>query len=152
MAAPLNENLGFLLIAAGRLLRARFERALASAQLEVTPGEARTLVLLGLLGPVRQNELATALSVEPMTLVGYLDRLEQQGLVKRQQDPSDRRAKLAVMTEKGRPLERRIFKMLTGERSKALKNFREDEVAVLRDLLERLCHDLTVAESGADDK
>jgi MarR family transcriptional regulator for hemolysin len=145
MSAP-NENLSFLLITAGRLLRARFERALEQAQLEVTPGEARALVLLRLLGSVRQNALATALSVEPMTLVGYLDRLQKQGLISRQPDPSDGRAKLLAMTDAGRALERRITKILAGERDRAFGSLGADEVDVFKDLLQRLCRDLSAAE------
>jgi MarR family transcriptional regulator, transcriptional regulator for hemolysin len=147
-----NENLSFLLITAGRLLRARFERVLVRAQLEITPGEARALVLLGLLGSVRQNELATALSVEPMTLVGYLDRLEQHGLVRRQPDPSDGRAKLLAMTDSGRVLEKRIAKILAAERDRAFTDFDPAEVNVLKGLLQRLCRDLSTTEPDADKK
>ncbi|MET0220268.1 MAG: MarR family transcriptional regulator [Tardiphaga sp.] len=145
MSAP-NENLSFLLITAGRLLRARFERALEHAQLEVTPGEARALVLLRLLGSVRQNTLATALSVEPMTLVGYLDRLQKQGLISRQPDPSDGRAKRLAMTDAGRALEKRITKILAGERDRAFGSLGSDEVDLLKGLLQRLCRDLSAAE------
>jgi MarR family transcriptional regulator, transcriptional regulator for hemolysin len=150
-SAP-NENLSFLLITAGRLLRARFERALLSAQLEITPGEARALALLGLLGPVRQNELATALSVEPMTLVGYLDRLEQQGLVRRQPDPSDGRAKLLTMTDSGRLLEKRITRILAGARDRAFGDLDPGEVDLLKGLLQRLCRDLSATERDAEKK
>ena len=34
-----------------------------------------------------------------MTASGYLDRLEAQGLIERQPDPSDRRAKLVCLTD-----------------------------------------------------
>lgn len=146
MSAP-NENLSFLVITAGRLLRARFERVLAHAQLEVTPGEARALVLLRLLGSVRQTTLATALSVEPMTLVGYLDRLQKQGLVTRQPDPSDGRAKLLAMTDAGRALEKRITKILAGARDRAFGNLEADEVELLKGLLQRLCRDLSAGET-----
>jgi MarR family transcriptional regulator for hemolysin len=150
MTSAPTENLSFLLIMAGRLLRARFERALTRAQLEITPGEARALVLLGLMGSVRQNELAAALSVEPMTLVGYLDRLEQQGLVRRQPDPSDGRAKLLAMTDSGRVLERRLSKMLAGERDRAFSSLAADETDLLKGLLQRLCRDLAATEPDAD--
>jgi MarR family transcriptional regulator, transcriptional regulator for hemolysin len=152
MVSAASENVSFLLITAGRLLRARFERALARAQLEITPGEGRALVLLGLLGPVRQNELATALSVEPMTMVGYLDRMEQHGLVKRQPDPSDGRAKLLTMTSTGRSLEKRIVKILSGERDSVFGALDAGEVDVLKGLLQRLCRELSTTEPDAEKK
>ena len=38
------------------------------------------------------------MGVEPMTLSGYLDRLEARGLIERKPDPTDRRAKLVALT------------------------------------------------------
>jgi DNA-binding MarR family transcriptional regulator len=44
--------------------------------------------------------LAERMGVEPMTLSGFLDRLEQKGLVTRTIDPQDRRARLIEVTPK----------------------------------------------------
>lgn len=51
-----------------------------------------------------QTELAKVMDVGKVTLGGLIDRLEAAGLVKRQADPSDRRAKRVVMTPKGTKL------------------------------------------------
>ncbi len=51
-----------------------------------------------------QTELAKVMDVGKVTLGGLIDRLETAGLVKRQPDPSDRRAKRVVMTPKGTKL------------------------------------------------
>ena len=48
-----------------------------------------------------QTELAKVMDVGKVTLGGLIDRLEASGLVKRQADPTDRRAKRVVMTPKG---------------------------------------------------
>lgn len=48
-----------------------------------------------------QTELARRMDVGKVTLGGLIDRLEARGLVKRQPDPSDRRAKRVLMTPKG---------------------------------------------------
>ena len=48
-----------------------------------------------------QTELARVMDVGKVTLGGLIDRLESAGLVKRQADPHDRRAKRIVMTQKG---------------------------------------------------
>jgi MarR family transcriptional regulator for hemolysin len=39
------------------------------------------------------------MGVEPMTVSGYVDRLEQRGLVERRVDPTDRRARLVFATD-----------------------------------------------------
>ena len=51
-----------------------------------------------------QTELAKVMDVGKVTLGGLIDRLEAAGLVKRQADPTDRRAKRVVMTPKGTKL------------------------------------------------
>ena len=51
-----------------------------------------------------QTELAKVMDVGKVTLGGLIDRLEASGLVKRQADPTDRRAKRVVMTTKGTKL------------------------------------------------
>ncbi len=48
-----------------------------------------------------QTELARVMDVGKVTLGGLIDRLESAGLVRRQADPQDRRAKRIVMTQKG---------------------------------------------------
>lgn len=51
--------------------------------------------------PVRQTDLARALSVEAPSLVRVLDVLEKQNFVSRDVDPEDRRSKLIGLTEAG---------------------------------------------------
>lgn len=96
---PDDEALGFLITDAARLLRAEFDRVIAAESPGITPGEARALSHVARAWPVRQAVLAERMGVEAMTLSSYLDRLEEQGLVVREPDPTDRRAKLVTMTE-----------------------------------------------------
>jgi MarR family transcriptional regulator for hemolysin len=49
----------------------------------------------------RQNALADALGVEGPSLVRLLDRLVEDGLVERREDPADRRAKIVKLTALG---------------------------------------------------
>lgn len=93
-----DETLGFMLVDAARLLRRHFETRLEAAGLGLTAGEARTLFYTAAFAPIRQSALAERMAVEPMTLVGFLDRLERAGLVERSTDPVDRRAKLVRPT------------------------------------------------------
>ena len=81
-----------------RLIRAEMDRRISDAGLGLTPGEGRTLAHAARAGEVRQIELAERMGVEPMTLSGYLDRLEARGLIERKPDPTDRRAKLVALT------------------------------------------------------
>lgn len=108
MAATVEDPLGFVLVDVARLLRRRFEKALENAGLGLTVAEARTLAFVSRRPGLRQSTLAEELCVEPMTLVGFLDRLETAGLVERIPDPADRRAKLIRLTPSASNIVRRI--------------------------------------------
>ena len=108
MAATVEDPLGFVLVDVARLLRRRFEKALENGGLGLTVAEARTLAFVSRRPGLRQSTLADELCVEPMTLVGFLDRLEAAGLVERLPDPADRRAKLIRLTPNAANIVRRI--------------------------------------------
>ncbi|MBP2315894.1 MarR family winged helix-turn-helix transcriptional regulator [Azospirillum soli] len=121
-----------------RLLRARFDRALENAELGLTAGEARALFHVQFHEPSRQTALAARMGVEPMTLVGFLDRLEAAELVVREPDPTDRRAKIVRLTERAQPLLKRVMEVTRGVRAAALKDFSPDEIEMFRAMLARL--------------
>lgn len=98
------DSVNFLIADIARLMRADFERRIAVEQLGVTPAEARVLAHLERAGPLRQTQLADLLSIAPMSLTGFLDRLQASGLVERQPDPQDRRAKQVQLTAAAAPL------------------------------------------------
>ena len=96
------ETVGFLLVDIARMQRNEFDRRITD--LGLTPAEARTLSNVARTGPVRQSVLAEHIGVEAMTLSACLDRLQDQGLVNRVADPSDRRAKLVDITDEAEPV------------------------------------------------
>ena len=101
------ETVGFLLVDIARMQRNEFDRRITD--LGLTPAEARTLSNVARTGPVRQSVLAEHIGVEAMTLSACLDRLQDQGLVNRVADPSDRRAKLVDITAEAEPVLDVIF-------------------------------------------
>ena len=69
-----------------------------------SPAARREIILLILddnAGGMRQNQLASAFRVSPSTLSEMLNRLEADGMIERSSDPSDRRATLLKLTDKG---------------------------------------------------
>lgn len=64
---------------------------------------ARTKVLAQLQrrGPSRQSVLAVDFGLAPHSVTDIVDALERDGLVMRQPDPTDRRAKLVSLTSRG---------------------------------------------------
>ncbi|WP_341988736.1 MarR family transcriptional regulator [Azorhizobium sp. AG788] len=143
--------LGFLLVEVARLYRARTERAFEQAGLGLTSGEARTLVYANQRPGLRQGALAEAMNVEPMTLVASLDRLETLGLVRREPDPSDRRAKLVTLTPAAKPLMVRITATAAAARAEVLAGLSEDEIAMFRASLEHMRDNLVRAARALED-
>ncbi|WP_035715452.1 MarR family winged helix-turn-helix transcriptional regulator [Azorhizobium doebereinerae] len=143
--------LGFVLFEVARLYRARTERAFEQAGLGITSGEARTLVYVNQHPGLRQTALAEKMNVEPMTLVASLDRLEAHDLVRREPDPSDRRAKLVNLTPSAAPLMARITAVAAEARAETLQGLSDDQVAAFRATLEHLRANLVRCARAPED-
>ena len=148
----IDDAIGFQLVTVARLLRQRFESALAAAELDMTPGEARTLLRAERLGSLRQNELAAALSIEPMSLVAHLDRLEASGMIERRPDPSDRRSKRVHVTALARPQLKRIARVLNQAREGTMQDFSSEDTARLHDYLQRMSRNLAASDAGSAER
>lgn len=130
--------LGFLLVDAARLYRLRIDRAFEHSAIGLTAGEARVLTYADMHPGLRQSALAVKMNVEPMTLVGFLDRLEALGLVEREADPRDRRAKIIRLTPAAAPFLVQIREVGAMARGEALAGFNDAERDAFRDFLLRV--------------
>jgi len=133
-----NVGVTMLVVDLARLLRRRFEAELSRVDTGLTAGEARTLFYVWRNPGERQAMIADRMYVEPMTLVGYLDTLEKAGLIRRCQDPSDRRAKLIELMPAADPLLERIGSALQSVRSKALEDVAPEDRKTLEMLLQTM--------------
>jgi MarR family transcriptional regulator, lower aerobic nicotinate degradation pathway regulator len=100
-----SESAGQLFFRLWRASHTRIAAALESVGL--TPARFGLLNLLGALQGANQQELGSAMGIDPSTMVQLIDELEAAGLAKRQPHPSDRRAREVVLTAKGRRLRER---------------------------------------------
>ena len=66
-----------------------------------TPARARLLAVLQCHGSRKMSELGAELGVTPRNITKLVDGLEAEGLVARKAHPSDRRATLVSLTDKG---------------------------------------------------
>jgi len=104
-AAPLAadkapQNLAFLLSQVGIHASARFAARLADVDL--VPPLFRVLNLVDAAEGRSQQEIAKAVQAPPSRMVGFVDELEQRGLVERRADPRDRRVRALYLTAAGR--------------------------------------------------
>ena len=94
-------NTGLLLFIPYRALEQRVFRALAEAGFDdFTPAQARLLQRIGPEG-TRLTELAEAAQVTKQTAGALVDQLERAGYVRRTPDPTDARARLVRIAERG---------------------------------------------------
>ena len=76
--------------------------------LELTMSQLKLLLLIAANDGSRVGDLAHRLGVTPPTVTTSLDRLVSQGLVRRVDDPVDRRLVIARLTVQGRELLQRL--------------------------------------------
>ena len=94
-------NTGLLLLIPYRAMESRVFRALAEAGFDdFTPAQARVMQRIGPDG-TRLTELAEAAQVTKQTAGFLVDQLERAGYVRRTPDPSDARARLVRIAERG---------------------------------------------------
>ncbi len=102
MQQSLDGDLLFLLYDVARLMRVRADQ---HARLTgMTRAQWVLLVWLERKPGVTQNELASLVEVEPITIARLIDRLEARGVVERRHDPKDRRVRRLHLTEAAAPL------------------------------------------------
>jgi MarR family transcriptional regulator for hemolysin len=100
---------------------------------------------------VRQVTLADHVGIEGPSLVRLLDQLCAAGLMRREEDPEDRRAKTVALTEEGRAVTAKMEEELVTLRAQALKGVsRSDLEAALRVLDAFSTDPVERAESGAE--
>ena len=127
---------------AGALLviAARTGQELASRRLAPMGLSVRLCGVLNLLaeGPISQQALGEQLGIDRTTIVELIDELEQQGVVVRRRNPSDRRSYALSLTPKGRTVQKRAARAFDGAAEEFLGALRPAERPVFADMLRRL--------------
>ena len=98
-------------------------------------------------GRTTMGELAEMLDVTPRTITGLVDNLERDGLVRRADDPNDRRSVYAEVTEKGRERVKALWRDASTGQAGLTRHFKESELIQLRDLCLRLVEAMSAEEA-----
>lgn len=136
-------SLGYLLADASRLLRRRFDQE--SRDLPMTSAQLQIVARLERNEGISQACLAALLEIEPMTLSRHVDRMEVAGLVVRQPDPADRRARRLFTTEHARALLVPMRERAAVVYDEALAGLPPEERERLLAALERITENLSAA-------
>jgi DNA-binding MarR family transcriptional regulator len=103
-------------------------------------------------GPSTQHSLSRALRVTPRNITGLVDALEADGLVARTAHPSDRRATLVALTEKGTGLARAMKRDQDRGAQFLFEGVTPTELATFSKVVERLLIGLQAALPEPDSK
>ena len=118
------------------------ETATFFMDVELTMAQFRALVTIRRWGKQSGRELASRLHVTPGTLVPLVDRLEEQGYVRRVPDHIDRRLTWLELTPKADRLFQRMWSMGASRIGAAILKLVPKDRAELRRLLNRVAEHL----------
>lgn len=141
-----SDSLGLMLHDASRAMRRTFE--LRAEQLGLSAAQWRLLVHLSREGRATQARLADLLEVEPISVSRLVDRMEVAGWVARQADPTDRRVRLVVPTQRMLDTYQAIKAMADEVYEQALAGLSGAERQALITGLRRIAQNLN--QGGAD--
>ena len=99
--------------------------------------------------PPRQKDLAESISLDGSSVVRLLDTLEAAGLVQRREGEHDRRAKIIVLTPRGREIADQVEAISRRIRRDALAGLPAKDIETATRVLEHVCRVLDPA-AGAD--
>ena len=139
---PREFRLGFLVHDVSRVRRTLFDgemkpRGMTRSRWWVLAQLSRSLTYKGVDGML-QTELAEIMDVGKVTVGGLIDHLEASGLVKRQPDPNDRRAKRVVITKKGHEILEEMSTVGRRLNLKILKDIPPEDVATAEAVLSKM--------------
>jgi len=102
------DEFGLLLFSTARTWRNRLDERLRP--LGLTQGKWRTLIHLSQAGDnLTQKELAERMGIEEPTVAGLLDRLQEDGWIKRRESLNDRRCKIVHLQRRSKAVLDEIF-------------------------------------------
>lgn len=127
---PLTQEIIDLVVGLGERMRSHFAKV--TTDFGLSPMEGRALFELE--EPRPMGELADTLHCDASYITGITNRLEDQGLVERRVDASDRRIKHLVVTSKGKQL-REAMRVRAEEALPATSGLDVEQRQTLRDLL-----------------
>jgi len=119
------EMAGQLLFRLWRASHTHVAEALQS--IDLTPALFAVLNVLGAREGAIQQEVGSAMGIDPSTMVSLIDELEGAGLAKRRPHPQDRRARQISLTPKGRRLLERARKMAFEAEDEVLRGLNATE-------------------------
>jgi len=104
-----------------------------------------TLGKLGSPGGLKIADLGKCAGLEPSTMTGVLDRMERDGLVRREDDPADRRAMRIRLTDEGLKIRKSVAAAMDSALGEAFAGIGTGALDGMKDVLRKV---LVTTERG----
>jgi len=134
------KSIGYFISLTGQAMERAMSEELAT--LGITYRQWQVLAWIAHDGALAQAEMADRLKIEAPTLVGILDRMERDGWITREPDCHDRRRKIIRATDRVVPTWDRMVACAHAVRARMVEGVSHDDVAHLRQTLERMLGNL----------
>jgi len=132
----LEENLGYLLFRTHKALKKGFVAVLK--EYDLTDRQFAVLFRLYVNEGLSAVDLVERLSSDSSTLVAVIDKLESKSLLRREDDPRDRRAKRLFLTSQAKELMPHLVMRLTDLERERRKVLSQKEIKILISTLTKL--------------
>jgi DNA-binding MarR family transcriptional regulator len=107
-------------------------------EIAITMPQAKLLYLLGAAGELHMSDLVHRLGVSLSTISGLVDKVVDQGLASRREDPADRRQVVVALTPAGREFVDRFRELNARQMRELLELLGDQDLAQVRDALAAL--------------
>lgn len=101
---------------------------------DLTLQQLRVFAFIVARGRTPITRIAEALDIRPNVATGIVQRLVDRGLVERQEDPTDRRVRLAAVTERGLALIEELSGIVVAKMREVLGRLNDGQLRQFRDL------------------
>jgi MarR family transcriptional regulator for hemolysin len=145
-------SFGFVIYSASKMMQKAFDLELRN-KTGINLVQSKVIFALNMQSGPTQRELADKIGVESPTLVPIIDKMEQDGYVKRKLDSKDRRIKRIYSTAKADSMWDSMMECAAQIRKTAIQDLSEPEIKSALGVVKKMTENLAVyLESTIDEK
>ena len=138
------DTIGFVVYSASKMMQKAFDLELRN-KAGINLVQSKVIFALNIQSGPTQRELADKIGVESPTLVPIIDKMEQDGYVKRKPDAKDRRIKRIYATAKVDSLWDSMMECATQIKKTSVKDLSENEIKSALKVVKKITENLAIS-------